>query len=139
MYVDKLSGGFFALLGLILLFVLIPDQVELIESDGLTPQTFPVAISWLLVITGCTQLVITNKSKIEIRKEVIRVIALCSIFAGFIYIASWIQFIYLSPLLAFLLMKYMKENRLLWLGLGTLCTPFCIWFCVHVLLGRELI
>ncbi|TBR41975.1 hypothetical protein CBF23_008535 [Marinomonas agarivorans] len=136
---DKLSGGLFSLFGLALLYILIPYQVEMIESDGLTPQTLPVALAWLLVVIGGIHALIANKSDIKIGKEANKVILLSGIFASFIYLSSLFQFIYLSPLLAFLLMKIMREKRHSWLLLGTFCIPFCIWLCVDVLLGRKII
>jgi putative tricarboxylic transport membrane protein len=139
MNIDKLSGGLIALLGLILLYLVIPYQVEIIESDGLTPRTFPDVLACLLVIAGFVQLIASKKSDVKIDKELANVAILCGLLAGFIYLASLFHFIYISPILAFVLMRIMKEKRLFWLGLGTVCTPFFLWLCVEVLLGRELI
>jgi len=139
MNIDRVSGAFIALMGLLMLYVVIPAGVENIDGSGLTPKTFPVWLSWLLVIAGVIQLIAANKSAVEIPKGLLRIVFLCSCFALVIYVSSFTGFIFISPVLAFVLMYFMNERRPLWLGLGVCVVPIAIWLIVDVMLGRELI
>jgi hypothetical protein len=139
MNIDKLSGGFIALFGLLLIYLVIPAQVEMVESDSLTPRTFPLIIAWLLVGVGAIQALIANRPQRYSVSGLGRVLLLVGFFVATIYLASLSRFIYISPLFALVLMVFMREKRPLWLLLGSLVTPLTIWLCVEVLLGRELI
>lgn len=139
MNIDRFSGVFIALIGLVLLYVVIPLGVEEVNATGLTPKTFPVWLSWLLVITGSIQLLMSNKSSIVVPSGLLRIVFLCLCFALVIYVSSFTGFIFISPVLAFVLMIFMNERRPLWLGLGVAVVPLTIWLIVDVVLGRELI
>jgi len=139
MNIDRFSGAFIALVGLMLLYVLIPLGVEDIYAIGLTPKTFPVCLSWLLVIAGCLQCILSNKSTIVIPRGLSRVAFLCGVLGVTIYIATLTRFILIAPFLALILMYFMNERRPVWLAIGVVIAPLVIWLVVGVLLGRELI
>ncbi|MEO9275200.1 tripartite tricarboxylate transporter TctB family protein [Marinomonas sp. 5E14-1] len=139
MNIDRFSGAFIALMGLLMLYVVIPFGVESVDVSGLTPKTFPVWLSWLMVIAGVIQFIAANKSAVKMPSGLLRIVFLCSSFALVIYVSSFTGFIFISPVLAFVLMYFMNERRPLWLGLGVFAVPIGIWLIVDVMLGRELI
>ena len=139
MNLDRLSGAFIMLVGLVLLYIVIPIGVETVDATGLTPRTFPVLISWSLVVVGAFQVLLSKKSEVQTPSGLLRIGFLCLCFALSLYCASLIGFIFVSPILALILMLFMNERRPFWLALGSLAVPLTIWLCIHVLLGRELI
>lgn len=140
MNLDRYLGIATALFGVVVIALIIPNQVEQIESSGMEPKAFPTMLSWGLVFFGVMQALFAKGDDTTVDKHiVIRVLILCAVLALFIYASTYLRFIYLSPLLAIILMKVMGENRLFWLVLGAVGTPLLIWLLVDVLLGRQLI
>lgn len=139
MNADRVSGMVIMLFSLILIYIVIPIGVESIESDGLAPTTFPVLLSWGLFIVGSIQLIVSKKSDVVFPSGLIRIAFICICFFTAIYCAFIYGFIYISPVLALIMMLFMNERRILWLLLGTIFVPLAIWFCIDIVLGRELI
>jgi len=47
---DLISGALLVLFGLVMIFIIIPDQIDSTGEYGLDPKFFPVSLLWLVVI-----------------------------------------------------------------------------------------
>ncbi|MFZ0487531.1 MAG: tripartite tricarboxylate transporter TctB family protein [Arenicellales bacterium] len=135
---NRLLGWFFAVFGLLLFFVLIPRQTEVVDYGWMRPQTLPDAMAIVIAVSGLV-LALRPRGTVtfEWRKAAKAALYLGLVCAG-VYLISLFGFEAVAPPLALLLMILMGERRALWLVLGVAGIPFMIWLAVPVLLGRPL-
>ena len=136
---DRLSGAFFLLAGLALVFLVIPAFVDDVQDGNIAPATLPVLLSWVIAGGGAWLMVKPSGFRAPPHRQMVRAGLVVGILAGAVGLMSVIGFMLVSPVLALVLMRICGERRPLWLVVGALVMPALIWFCVAFLLGRVLI
>lgn len=135
---DRCSGLFFAALGLLLFFVVIPYDTEVVDYGWVRPQTVPNAMAWVLTILGAVLVIRPGGSvPFDPRRSLRAGFFLAILGAGLVLIDRF-GFVAVAPVLALGLMVLIGERRPFWLFLGTIALPFLIWFTVTILLQRPL-
>ena len=138
-FADRLSGAFFLLAGLALVFLVIPAFVDDVQDGNIAPATLPVLLSWVIAGGGAWLVVKPSGFRAPPHRQMVRAGLVVGILAGAVGLMSVIGFMLVSPVLALVLMLIGGERRPLWLVAGALVMPALIWFCVAFLLGRVLI
>lgn len=135
---NRLLGLFFAAFGLLLLFVVIPQQTEVVDYGWMRPQTLPDAMAVVIGISGLA-LALRPRGAVtfEWRKAIRAALYLGLVCTG-VYLISLFGFEIVAPPMALAIMLLIGERRPLWLVLGVAGIPFMIWLAVPVLLGRPL-
>lgn len=135
---DRYSGLFFAALGLLLFFVIVPYDTEVVDYGWVRPQTVPNAMAWLLTATGVLLAFRPNGDvPFDLRRSLRAGLFLAILGAGLFLIGRF-GFVAVAPGLALLIMILIGERRPFWLILGTVGLPALIWFTVTILLQRPL-
>jgi len=138
MLLNRISGAVCAAFGLLLYFVIIPYDTEVVDYGWVRPQTVPNAMAWLLVAAGgLLALRPTGDTDFQWRRAGRAGLFLLLVAVGVALIDRF-GFLAVSPALALAVMALMGEKRLLWLVCGTVATPAFIWLAVSVLLQRPL-
>jgi len=136
---NRLSGLAVAIFGLLLLFVIIPANTEIVDDYGwIRPQTLPDACAVLLIVFGALQAALPS-GEIRMRpRETVRAL----LFAAVAGVALWgmakFGFLLAAPVLALAVMLLVGERRPGWLAAGAVALPAVIWTAVVVLLERTL-
>jgi putative tricarboxylic transport membrane protein len=138
-FADRLSGAFFLLAGLALVFLVIPAFVDDVQDGNIAPATLPVLLSWVIAGGGAWLMVKPSGFRAPPHRQMVRAGLVVGILAGAVGLMSVIGFMLVSPVLALVLMRIGGERRPLWLVVGALVMPALIWLCVAFLLGRVLI
>lgn len=135
---NRLLGLFFTIFGLLLLFVVIPQQTEVIDYGWMRPQTLPNAMAAIMAASGL-MLALRPRGTVtfEPRKAGRAAVYLALVAAG-VWLISLFGFEAVAPFLALAMMLLIGERRPLWLALGAAGVPFAIWLAVPVLLDRPL-
>lgn len=136
--VDRWVGLFFIGVAALFYGAVIPWQIETVDYGWLKPRTLPRILAVIIAIAG---LGLVLRPTGDARPTSIPwlksgLFAVCLI--GALILIAQFGFVYVSPLMALVIMVLSGERRPLWLGLGVVVLPFVIWFCVVVLLGRPL-
>ena len=138
MLVNRLSASFFIFLGLSLIYVIFPVEIESLDYGWVRPQTLPNICALLLIIFGIVQFIFP-KGKVVLEFEQI---LWSGVFVSAAFIAVFgfhkFGFIYTAPIFALSIMLLIGEKRILWLLLGVFLIPFLILLIVEQLLGRLL-
>ena len=139
MSADRLSGAFFLLTGLALVFLVIPAFVDDVQDGNIAPATLPLMLSWVIAGSGALLMVKPSGFRAPPHRQLVRAGLVAGILAGAVGLMSVFGFMLISPILALVLMCIGGERRPAWLAVGALVMPALIWFCVAFLLGRVLI
>ncbi|MCF6246283.1 MAG: tripartite tricarboxylate transporter TctB family protein [Desulfobacula sp.] len=138
MTLNRLSGLVVAIMGLSLLFWIIPHQTEIVDSGWLKPATLPKITSIFIIIAGMLHFIFpTGKAEFDIEFS-LRVGLFFVISTIGLYLMNLIGFIMATPILISVIMAMIKERRPFWLIAGILLLPASIWFCVDFLLNKPL-
>ena len=138
MTINRMSGLVVAVLGVILLFWIIPRHTETVDYAWLRPTTLPTITAVIVIISSIVHLFFpSGKAEFDIPLAlragfyfVISLIGLCLMyFAGFLIAA---------PLLVMVLMLLIGERRPLWLIAGIVLIPLAMWSSIELLLNRPL-
>ena len=135
---DRLSGAFFLLFGLAMVFIVIPTYVEDAQGGNLSPKTMPTIIAWVITACGGLLAVKPTTHTTPDARFFAQAAAYVTVLGGAIYAMSLVGFIYVAPVLALVIMLLIGERRPLWLGMGVVLMPAAIWFLVTQLLERAL-
>lgn len=135
---DRLAGAFFLVFGLMLVFSIIPEYVEDAQGGNLSPKTMPTVVAWILAVCGALLVLKPTTHQPPNARFFMKATAYVAVLAGSIYAMSLVGFVYVSPVLALVLMLMVGERRPLWLGIGVIVMPAAIWFLVTQLLERAL-
>jgi putative tricarboxylic transport membrane protein len=138
MILNRFSGCFIICLGLLLYFFIIPYDTEVVDYGRVRPQTVPSAMAWILIVAGAILAIEPSGETNFDPRGAARAGLFLAIVAAGVYSISYVGFIFVSPVLALVIMLLMGERRFLWLALGAFGTPSVIWIVVAVLLGRPL-
>ena len=125
-------------LGVLFLFVLMPAQVETVDSGRIVPSTVPTIALSIIIVMAFIQLFIQQTTIVIDRPIIIR----SALFITLLIITVWAMeqfgFEYVASPLAFAVMLLIGEKRWHWLLIGGLITPIGIWLLVEQVLGRTL-
>jgi len=135
---NRLLGLFFAAFGLLLFFVLIPRQTEVVDYGWMRPQALPNAMAIIIAVSGVV-LALRPRGAVALEwREAGRAALYLGLVCTGVYLISLFGFEVVAPPMALLIMLLIGERRPLWLALGVAGIPFMIWLAVPVLLGRPL-
>lgn len=135
---DRISGAFFLIFGLVLVFIVVPNYVEDAQGGNLSPKTMPTIIAWVLAVCGGILLIKPTNHQAPDGRFFLRAGAYVAVLGMAIYAMSLVGFLYVAPVLALVIMVMIGERRPLWLGIGVVLMPAAIWFLVTQLLERGL-
>ena len=136
--VDRATGAFFLVFGLLLYFVIIPVHVEFIEGGWILPETIPNAVAIVLGVCGALLMLKPTIQRVQSSTEFLNACLYFGLLAVGLFIMSHVGFVYAAPLIALVLMLLIGERRPLWLGLGVVAVPAVIWVMVVQVLDRPL-
>lgn len=135
---NRWLGVFFACFGLLLLFVVIPLQTEVIAYGWMRPQSLPNAAAIVIAAAGLF-LALRPRGAVDFDWRQAGGAALyLGMVAGGVYLITLFGFEVVAPLIAMAVMLLAGERRPLWLVLGAAGIPFVIWLAATVLLDRPL-
>ena len=135
---NRISGIVVTILGLILLFWIIPRHTETVDFAWLRPATLPIVTTIIIIISSIVHLIFpTGKTDFDLR---------LALRAGLFFVISviglvlmkHIGFIFAAPLLVMVLMLLVGERRPLWLISGIVLIPLAMWSSIVLLLNRPL-
>lgn len=135
---DRLTGGFFLLFGLALVFIVIPQYVEDVDHGNLSPKTMPIVVAWIIAVFGGLLMIKPTSHRAPELRFFGKAAAYVAVLGGAIYAMSVVGFLYVAPPLALVIMLMIGERRPFWIGLGVVVMPALIWFLVTQLLERGL-
>jgi putative tricarboxylic transport membrane protein len=138
MTLNRISGLVVAVLGLILLFWIIPRHTETVDYAWLRPATLPIITTVIVIISSIVHFIFpSGKAQFDVplalRAGVFFVISL----AGLLLL-HLVGFLIAAPLLVMVLMLLIGERRPLWLIAGIGLTPLAMWSSIELLLNRPL-
>lgn len=135
---NRLLGMFFALFGLLLLFVVIPQHTEAVDYGWMRPRTLPNAMAVVIAVSGLA-LALRPRGAVAFEwRPAARAALFLMLVAAGVYLVSLFGFEAVAPLLALAVMLLIGERRPLWLAVGAAGIPLAIWLVVPVLLDRPL-
>ena len=135
---DRIAGLVIATLGLILLFVIYPIEIEDINDGSIRPDTLPNAIAGFLVICGIWLALKPGESAARDPRELTMVVLYIAVMAIGLFAMSHFGFVIVSPFMALTIMLLFGERRPIWLALGCVGMPAVIWLLVAQILERPL-
>ena len=145
---DLISGSLLTLAGLLMIFVIVPVQINTVGDYGLDPAFFPLMVLWLLVIMGVL-LVVSRMRQPADPPDAEPVldrwnwwfIAGVSIFLllGFIAIDR-LGFIIAGAMMIAVLMFFIELRHLNWREVisVSLISPFVIYYLLYHLFNVQL-
>lgn len=136
--VDRISGAFFFVLGLVIYFLINPNFIETVDGGNLAPSTFPNILAIILAVCGAILLFKPTNQQVPDMRDMLVTSAYVAVLVAGLYSMSIFGFEYIAPILALVIMLAIGERRPLWLGSGVVAMPALIWFLVTVVLGRAL-
>jgi putative tricarboxylic transport membrane protein len=138
MTLNRLSGLFVAMFGLVVYFWVIPGHTEVDESGWLKPATLPNICMIIIIMAGIVHFVFP-KGKAEFDLIFSRRVGLFFVLGilGLI-LMHLIGFILAAPVIVLVIMILVGERRPLWLVSGIILLPATLWFCIDFLLNRPL-
>ena len=135
---NRLSGLAVALVGITLLTVIIPNQVEVVDYGWVRPETVPNAMAIALILLGLAQAVSAIGTMSWRIGPALRALGFLAITTAAVWAMGRFGFVVAAPVMMLVLMLLIGERRPLWLGLGVLAMPAAIWWTVIRLLDRTL-
>ena len=135
---DRIAGLVLASLGLVLLLVVFPIQIEAGDDGSIDPDTVPNAIAAFLAVCGVLLAIKRGEQTKRDVRELMLVLLYLAIIAAGLFAISHFGFLIVSPFLALAIMLIFGERRPIWLALGCLGMPALIWFLVIHVLERSL-
>ena len=145
---DLISGSLIVLSGLLMIFVIVPTQINTAGDYGLDPAFFPLMVLWLLVIMGVVLVASRMRQPADppeaepvLDRWNWRFIAGASIFllVGFIAIDR-LGFIVAGTMMIAVLMFFIELRHLNWLEVVgvSLIAPFVIYYVLYHLFSVQL-
>ena len=138
MTLNRISGIVVAVLGVILLFWIIPRHTETVDYAWLRPATLPVITAVIVIISSIVHLIFpSGKAEFNVplalRAGLYFVVSLLGLFLMY-----FVGFLIAAPLLVMALMLLVGERRPLWLIAGIVLIPLAMWSSIVLLLNRPL-
>lgn len=132
------SGIFVLGFGLVLYFVAIPYDTEIVDYGWMRPQTLPNILAWILMASGIAIACINSDQNDHNIRQLFKAFMYLAIVVLGVILMDNFGFVKVSPALALVLMWLIGERRIFWLVSGVVGIPFLIWLVVVVLLERLL-
>ncbi len=138
MTLNRISGLVVAVLGVILLFWIIPRHTETVDYAWLRPATLPTITAVIVIISSIVHLIFpSGKAEFDVplalRAGLYFVISLIGL-----SLMYFVGFLIAAPLLVMALMLLIGERRPLWLIAGIVLIPLAMWSSIVLLLDRPL-
>ena len=138
MTLNRISGLVVAVLGLILLFWIIPRHTETVDSAWLRPATLPIITVVIILISSIVHLIFpTGKAEFDVSLALRAGLCFIISLAGLL-LMHHAGFLIAAPLMIMALMLLIGERRPLWLFAGIIVIPLAMWSSVVLLLNRPL-
>lgn len=126
------------LLSLVMLFFIMPNQIETVDYGRVIPSTVPTLVLWIIIGAGVVQL-FQSREVIKFEAVIlIRVVGFVGLLLAAVFAMERFGFEYTAPVLALLIMLAIGERRWHWLLLGGVVIPIGVWLIVEQLLDRPL-
>ena len=138
MRVDRFSGLFFLLLGLGLMFLIIPTQVETGDDTSLSPEVLPNVVAVVMAICGGILVLRPTEHQPYGHHQIFRAAVITGILFLAVLAVSWFNFIAVAPILALIIMIITGERSPVWLVSGAVLVPTVIWVLITQFLERAL-
>lgn len=135
---DRVGGLLFIAFGALLYFIIIPSQVEVVDSGWVLPESVPNFVAISLAVLGICLIWKPTPVPIGEWKSHPRALLFFSLICGGVALMGWFGFTVIAPILALAIMWFMGERRPLWLLIGVVALPFTIWLLVVPILDRVL-
>lgn len=135
---NRLSGLFIALFGVLLLIWVIPNHTETADYGWLRPATLPNIMSICMIILGLFHFVFpTGKAELDgaLTLRFLLIFLLCLVA---LLLIKYIGFVFVAPGLAMIVMFLIGERRPKWLLTGIIIIPVSLWAIVVFVLERPL-
>lgn len=138
MSLNRLSGLFFTLFGLLLYFFITPAQTEMVDFGWLKPRVLPDIATCVIICGGFLHFIYpTGKTEINVRTT-LRIGLFLIIILATLFLMKTVGYVVAAPAMILVLLLIIGERRVLWLSLATVFTPLLIWFSIVVLLNKSL-
>lgn len=138
MTAERIYTAILVLLGLGLLFIALPQQVESVDYGRIVPATVPTIALWVIIIAGIVQF-FTSKECFELHlADSLRTIAFVVILVVAVWLIEKFGFEYFAPVFALSIMLFMGERRWYWISFAAFVMPLSIWLLVENVLNRVL-
>lgn len=135
---NRILGIAATLAGLLLYFVIVPNQTTHLSYGAMSPASFPSAASLVIATAGLALMVFPSGEIALNRWQFLRGV-LMAIFAGVATLTMvYIGYLYVTPILVGSIMILLGERRPLWFATGCIVCPFATWAFFVPLLGRTL-
>ena len=135
---DRATGAFFFVFGILLYFIVIPEQTDSGGDSWVLPDTIPNAMAMVMAIGGALLTVKPTDQPGQNPADVMYAAIYLGLLALGLYAMAHFGFSYTAPFIALLIMFLIGERRPLWLGIGVIGMPVTIWVLVVYLLERSL-
>ncbi|MBW2027774.1 MAG: tripartite tricarboxylate transporter TctB family protein [Deltaproteobacteria bacterium] len=138
MTLNRISGLVVAVIGLVLLFWIIPRHTETVDYAWLRPATLPIITAVVALISSIVHIIFPSGTaeldvKLALRAGLFFVISLLALL-----LMHFLGFLVGAPFLVMVLMLLVGERRPLWLIAGIVLIPLAMWSTIVLLLGRPL-
>ncbi|MGB7302132.1 MAG: tripartite tricarboxylate transporter TctB family protein [Burkholderiaceae bacterium] len=141
-FTDRLVGLFFCALALLLVFVIVPSQTEVVDSGWMRPQTVPILMATIIGLCGLALVVMPGNALTPPAATDWPAFGRAGAYLLGLLASLWligrVGFAWASPAIALAIMLSMGERRTLWLFLGAAAMPMLIWLAIVGLLDRPL-
>ncbi len=138
MTLNRISGLVVAVLGLILLFWIIPRHTETVDYAWLRPATLPIITAIIVIISSLVHLIFpSGKAEFDVPLA-LRAILFFTISLIGLFLMHLVGFLIAAPLLVMVLMLLIGERRPFWLIAGIVLIPLAMWSSIELLLNRPL-
>lgn len=134
---NRISGIFVSLFGIVVLFFVIPNQIEIVDYGWLKPATLPTIATIIIILSGALHSVFPKGEVKFTLALALRALMIFSIGVLGVWLMT-LSYLLAAPLLMLVLMWVVGERRWKWLFIGVVLLPAFIWFCVDYLLQRPL-
>ncbi len=135
---NRLSGLVVFLLGLAIIFILIPVATETVDYGWLRPATLPTIAAGVISIAGLLHLLFPQ-GRVELDlSAMLRALLFLMIAVAGLWGMSRFGFTIAAPLMLLLIMLIIGERRWPWLLTGVVLLPAFVWLCIDFLLNRPL-
>jgi hypothetical protein len=145
---DLISGSLIVLSGLMMIFIIVPIQIDSTSDYGLDPAFFPLALLWLIVAMGA-MLVLTripqpadppDTEPVLDRWNWLFIVGACAFLTlGFIAIDQF-GFVIAGAVMIALLMIIIELRHLRWIEVVgvSVIAPFVIYYLLYHLFSVQL-
>jgi putative tricarboxylic transport membrane protein len=135
---DRVSGVFFVILGIVLYVWIIPAQTETVAYGWMRPATVPRAMAVVIALGGLWAALRPVSLERPHPRPFLRAVAFLAILAAGLYAIDLAGFVRAAPFIALAILLTAHERRPLWLAVAAIAVPFVIWLSVAIVLERPL-